>query len=155
MINSRDCTGCAQPTGFDFMKSFSIRKIVDKHLRYLIGGYLAQGVLVQDDLLVASASYAIKQFPFLLVNEWQQGVFERVDGVIGLSRDYISTNGSNSGSQFLDSLYTANQIDSKIFAIHFDAKEASSQLTLGGYNAKFVAPGTSLKFLKTPYSKKW
>lgn len=91
------------------MKSFSIRKVVDKHLRYLVGGYLAQGVLVQDDLKVSkNSSYTIKQFPFLLVNEWQQGVFERVDGVLGLSRDFISTNGSNSGSQFLDSLFTAN-----------------------------------------------
>ena len=46
VINAKDCTGCARNTGFDFMSSFSIHKIVDKHLRYLIGGYLAQGVLV-------------------------------------------------------------------------------------------------------------
>jgi hypothetical protein len=61
VINSKDCTGCAQPTGFDFMKSFSIRKVVDKHLRYLVGGYLAQGVLVQDDLKVSrNSTYTIK-----------------------------------------------------------------------------------------------
>ena len=71
MINSKECTGCARPTGFDFMKSFSIHKVVDKHLRYLIGGYLAQGVLVQDDLKVARhCPFTIKQFAFILVNEW-------------------------------------------------------------------------------------
>ena len=61
MINSKECTGCARATGFDFMKSFSIHKVVDKHLRYLIGGYLAQGVLVQDDLkLTRQSAFTIK-----------------------------------------------------------------------------------------------
>lgn len=74
---------------------------------------------------------------------------------MGLSKDYITADGDNSGSKFLDSLYTADQIENKIFSIYFDPSSASSSLTLGGYNASFIAPGHSLTFLKTPYSKKW
>ena len=137
VINSRDCTGCLRNTGFNFMDSFSLRKIIDKHMRYLIGGYIAQGILAQDDLKpFQDNNFTMRQFPFLLVNEWQQSPFEKVDGVIGLSRDYVTAEGDNSGSQFLNTLYDAG-IENKIFHINFlpkDSKYSSSIIGFGGYN---------------------
>lgn len=154
MINSKDCEGCKENTGFDFVQSFSIHKVLPKHIRYLIGGFMASGVLVQDDLkLTRDSTFTARQFPFLLVSEWQQNVFEQVDGVIGLSRQYITTDGTNSGSQLLDALYEAGQIEKKIFSIHFDPN--GSQLLFGGYNKSQILPGNSLKFLKTPYARDW
>lgn len=71
VINSKDCTGCYRDTGFDYMDSFSLRKIMDKHMRYLIGGYVAQGILAQDDLKpFKDNNMTMRQFPFLLVDEW-------------------------------------------------------------------------------------
>jgi hypothetical protein len=51
----------------------------------------AEGVLVYDDLLFGEQH--IKQYPFLLVKSWQQSKFQQVDGVIGLSKTYWSTEG--------------------------------------------------------------
>lgn len=71
------------------MKSFSLRKVIQKHMRYLIGGYIAQGILVQDDIQpfkggdnplcnpdhsdknsLDACNLVMRQFPFLLVDEW-------------------------------------------------------------------------------------
>lgn len=122
VINAKDCVGC-ESEGYDFMKSLSIHKVLAKHISYHIGGYAAGGVLAQDDLkLDRESNLTVKQFPFLLVNEWQQSPFETVDGVIGLSREFLSTNGNNSGSQLLDVLYETGQIEKKIFSINYEPK---------------------------------
>ena len=68
-----------------------------------------------------------------MVNHWKQNQFEHVDGMIGLSKSYYTLDGENSGSAFLEGLYQSGQIDSKIFAIHFDAF-GGSELELGGYS---------------------
>jgi hypothetical protein len=47
----------------------------------------------------------IKDFPFLLAGKWTQNRFEKLDGLIGLSKSYYSTKGENSAPTFLDSLY--------------------------------------------------
>jgi hypothetical protein len=47
----------------------------------------------------------IKGFPFLLANKWSDDTLQQVDGVIGLSRSFITTDGQNSNSAFLDALY--------------------------------------------------
>lgn len=46
VINSKDCTGAIENTGFDFVNSFSIHKVTTQHLKYLIGTFMAQGLLV-------------------------------------------------------------------------------------------------------------
>jgi len=121
VINSKNCQGCQSHTGFDFSNSFSIHKVLDKHVKYEIGGESAEGLLVMDDMKFSeNSNYTLKQFPFLLVNKWQQSVFEKVDGIMGLSRQYITTNGHNSGSQLLDSLYESGQIEKKTFSIHYE-----------------------------------
>lgn len=153
VINAKDCQGCTT-AGFDFVQSFSIHKVLAKHISYHIGGYIAQGVLVQDDLkLDTKSNFSLKQFPFLLVNEWQQSPFEKVDGVIGLSRQYLTVDGNNSGSQLVDTLYESGQIERKIFSIHYGPE--GSEIQFGGYDSSKILAGSSLKFLKTPYAKEW
>jgi hypothetical protein len=40
------------------------------------------------------------------VNKWDQGQFEtHIDGVISLAKTFISIEGENSGSKFLEGLY--------------------------------------------------
>lgn len=153
VINSNDCDGC-KTSGFDYLSSFSIHKVLAKHIQYLIGGSMAEGVLVQDDLkLDKDSGFTARQFPFLLANEWKQSVFEKVDGVIGLSRQYLTADGSNSGSALLDALYDAGQIEKKVFSVNYGAE--GSQLLFGGYNSNEILPGHSLKVLKTPYAREW
>lgn len=72
---------------------------------------------------------------------------------MGLSRQYLTTDGDNSGSQLLDALYDSGQIGKKVFSVHYDS--LGSQLELGGYNSSKIAPGSALKFIKTPYAKEW
>lgn len=100
------------------------------------------------------SEFKIKQFPFLLVNEWQQSPFEKVDGVIGLSREYITVNGNNSGSQLLDALYESGQIEKKIFSLSYGSSPSAS-IQFGGYDTSLTAPGSTFKFFKTPYDKQW
>lgn len=55
---------------------------------------MAKGVLVYDDVrLDKDAEQYVHEFPFLLVNTWEQNSFQKVDGIIGLSRSYYSADG--------------------------------------------------------------
>jgi len=67
---------------------------------------VAKGVLVYDDVkLDKDAEQSIHEFPFLLVNSWEQNNFQKVDGIIGLSRSYFTADGQNSGPALLSALY--------------------------------------------------
>ena len=107
VINSANCEGCDQHMfGFRYQKSETIRKIQTNQLNYQIEGDTATGVLVHDQVRVDKDSQKyVKEFPFLLVNKWTQNRFEKIDGVIGLSKTYISEDGNNSVPSLLESLY--------------------------------------------------
>lgn len=97
-----------------------------------IEGEKASGVFVYDDLFFGESK--VKEFPFLLINAWEQDQFQQVDGYVGLSRSYWSTDGfAESSSSFLEALYQSEQISHKIFAIHFD-NFGRSEIELGGYD---------------------
>ena len=74
--------------------------------------------------------------------------------MIGLSKSFYSIDGENSGSAFLEGLYQSGQIDSKTFAIHFDAF-GGSELELGGYSPDKIVQGIPLTFLDNPKGKEW
>ena len=107
LINSSNCQGCTEgATGFEYQRSYTIRKVNDEKAEVKIGDEIAKGVLVYDDLKTEKGSAdTIKEFPFLLVNNWTQSVFENVDGVIGLSKSYFTVDGNNSGPALLNSLF--------------------------------------------------
>jgi len=73
----------------------------------MIEGEEAKGVLVSDDIRLEKGvdAPAIKEFPFLLVNQWTQSQFEKTDGVIGLSKTYYSANAQQSSSQLLTQMF--------------------------------------------------
>ena len=71
VVNSPNCEGCDQSSfGFEYQKSHSIRKIHDQMVDIKIEGQKASGVLVHDDLYFDESH--IKEFPFLLINAWDQ-----------------------------------------------------------------------------------
>ena len=108
MINSSNCQGCSKVDGegFEYQKSYTIRKVNDAKATVKIENESAKGVLVHDNVrLQPEDETFIKEFPFLLVNYWTQSVFENVDGVIGLSKSYFDVNGNNSGPALLNALY--------------------------------------------------
>ena len=118
-----------------------------------IEGEKASGVLVYDDLFFGESQ--VKEFPFLLINAWDQNKFQQVDGYVGLSRSYWSTDGfAESSSSFLEALYQSEQISHKIFAIHFD-NFGSSEIELGGYDLSKIPPASALTFLETSYDPLW
>lgn len=85
--------------------------------------YSAEGVIVEDNVrLYPNASSIVKQFPFLLVSKWSEDPLAQVDGVIGLSRSFVTTDGQNSNSAFVESLFQSDQIDNKLFSVHFDSE---------------------------------
>ena len=131
-----------------------MRRITSKKVEYSIEGEKAKGVLVHDSIRLHKDSHELKEFPFLLINSWTENRFERVDGVIGLSRSYYSTDGSNSGPALLDALYQSGEIEKKIFSFHID-NYGQSAIQFGGYDMNNVAPGAPLTFIETPYDKDW
>jgi hypothetical protein len=72
-----------------------------------VEGETAKGVLVSDNfrLVKDDDSTMVKEFPFLLVNYWTQSQFEKVEGVIGLSKTYFSLTGERSGPEFLEQMF--------------------------------------------------
>jgi len=104
-----------------------VRKITESKVEYQIEGDTASGVLVHDSIrLQRDSDNVVKEFPFILVNQWTQNRFEKVDGVMGLTKSYVSTTGDNSGSTLLEALFQSDQIGRKIFSVHFDAKGGST-----------------------------
>lgn len=153
IINSANCLGCdrSENKGFEYQRSHSIKKISEKILEVSIAHKTkAQGILVYDDVkLTKDSDQMIHEFPFLLVNKWNQTTFEKDDGIIGLSRTYWTIDGHNSGSTLLNSLYQANMITQKVFSIHFD-DFGGSLLEFGGFDQSKIAPGKTLTYLETP-----
>jgi hypothetical protein len=74
--------------------------------------------------------------------------------VIGLSRSFVTTDGQNSNSAFLDSLYQSDQIENKLFSVHFDSA-STSQIEFGSYNSSLIYGSAPFTFLQTPYAKRW
>ena len=108
MINSFNCLGCRQTSlgkGYEYQKSYSIRKVSDQKIKFPIEGKTAKGVLVSDDIWVDKNddSTKVKEFPFLLISEWDESDFyQTTQGVIGLSKTYYGPDGSSSGPSFLN-----------------------------------------------------
>ena len=109
---------------------------------------------MHDQIRIANENSSIKEFPFLLVSDWNQTRFEEVDGVIGLSKTFITTNGTSSGPKLLDGLLQAGEIDLKMFSVHFD-NIGGSTLELGGYDLNNAAPGVPIVNFEVPYERKW
>ena len=107
LINSSNCQGCKRKNGgFEYQRSYTIRKINDAQSTVKINDEEAKGVLAHDDLkLEKDGLQTIREFPFVLVNYWTQSIFENIDGVIGLSKSYYSLDGNDSGSSFMSSLF--------------------------------------------------
>lgn len=151
VVNTQGCDGCKYDSGFDYQASSTVKKIVDRKMHYMIEGEVAEGVIVEDNVrLHPDEHIAVKEFPFLLVNKWKQTTWERIDGIVGLSRSYVSTEGKSSGSAFLESLYLSGQIERKIFSIHFD-QNSTSRIEFGGYNSSLMVENSHFKFIKVPY----
>lgn len=76
LINSMNCQGCYNDSeegiGFEYQKSYTVRKITDEKISFKIESEMAQGVLVSDTFWVNKDddSTMVKEFPFLLVNQW-------------------------------------------------------------------------------------
>lgn len=96
----------------------------------------------------------VKEFPFLLVNEWSQNKYETSQGVIGLSKTYYSDNGQSSGPSFINFLYEKGVINSKVFAIHFD-HFGGSTVEFGGYSPDKIVPNVPLTYLELAYKPTW
>jgi len=154
LVNSQSCENCKK-NGFQYWDSLTIRKLVDHKMTFKLEKSTAEGQIVEDNLrLRADSESVIKQFPFLLVNKWSPSDVQEVDGVIGLSRSYVSTDGQGSGSAFLEALYQSGQIEQKLFAVHFDTK-GGSQIEFGGYNSSMIDSDKPITFVATPYARQW
>ncbi len=74
VITSQNCEGCRRSggnTGFAYQDSTTIRKLDSQKLEYSLEGATAKGVWVRDDLrLTPDADEYVREFPFLLANEW-------------------------------------------------------------------------------------
>ena len=76
MVNSWNCLGCnddnEEGKGFQYQKSTSIRKISTQKVSFEIEGATAKGVLVSDTFWITKGddSTSVREFPFVLVNEW-------------------------------------------------------------------------------------
>jgi len=72
LIDSSNCQGCTEgSTGFEYQRSYTIRKVNDEKAEVKIGNESAKGVLVYDDVRTEKAGTdVVKEFPFLLVNYW-------------------------------------------------------------------------------------
>jgi hypothetical protein len=160
LIDSFNCEGCntdnEEGKGFYYQKSYSIRKISDQKVNFHIEGQVAKGVLVSDDIWLDKESddSRIKEFPFLLVNQWEQNKFETTQGVLGLSKTFYKQSGESTGPAFLNFLYEKGVINERMFAVHFD-HVGGSTVEFGGYDIKKIIPNVPLTYLELVYSKFW
>lgn len=160
MVNSWNCLGCnddnEEGKGFQYQKSTSIRKISTQKVSFDIEGATAKGVLVSDTFWVNKddESTSVKEFPFILVNEWTQTRFETTQAVIGLSKTYYAANGESSGPSFLNFLYERGAVNSRVFAVHFD-HFGGSTVEFGGYSPEKIVPNVPLTYLELAYKPTW
>lgn len=82
LVNSFTCDGCNFDSngvkGFKYTESTTIRKVSDIKINYQTENEVAKGVLVSDTFRINKddESTTLKEYPFLLVSEWQQDKFE-------------------------------------------------------------------------------
>lgn len=160
LVNSWNCLGCnvdnEEGKGFRYQKSVSVRKISDQKVEFAVEDAIAKGVLVSDTFWLSrgDSSPAVKEFPFLLVNEWTQTKYETTQGVIGLSKTYFGQNGQSSGPAFLNFLYEKGVINQRVFAVHFD-HFGGSTVEFGGYSPSKIVPNVPLTYLEVAYKPTW
>lgn len=112
--------------------------------------------MVSDDFWINpdEEKTCVKEFPFLLVNQWTQTKFETTQGVIGLSKTYYGTTGQSSGPNFINFLYEKGAINSRVFAVHFD-HFGGSTVEFGGYSPDKIVPNVPLTYLELAYKPTW
>lgn len=160
LINSFNCAGCntdnEEGRGFYYQRSTTIRKISDQKVNFQIEGGVAKGVLVSDDIYLDKDDdkSAVKEFPFLLVNQWEQNKFETTQGILGLSKTFYKQSGESTGPAFLNFLYEKGVVNDRVFAVHFDYYGGST-VEFGGYSIEKIIPNVPLTYLELMYSKYW
>ena len=73
LINSANCQGCSTSSdGYEYQRSYTIRKISDEKVELFLEGVKVKGVLVSDNFWLDKENddTIIKEYPFMLVNYW-------------------------------------------------------------------------------------
>ena len=74
VLASQNCEGCRRSggnRGFAYQDSTTIRKMASQTVEYNLEGAVAKGLWVRDDVwLTPGGDDQLREFPFLLANEW-------------------------------------------------------------------------------------
>ena len=99
------------------------------------------------DTVCVLFSACVENFEFFLI-EYQSGLNEPMDGILGLSRDnpaYLDpSSGNQTGPLFIEKLWKDGIISDPIFAMHMDSKSGESWIDFGGFDLSTVAQGEEL-----------
>ena len=89
-------------------------------------------------------SACVQGFEFFLI-EYQSGLNEPMDGILGLARDnpaYLDPrSGNQTGPLFFEKLWKDGIISDPIFALHMNSKSGDSWIDLGGPDLSTLARG--------------
>lgn len=110
-----------------------------------------KGTIWKDEICL-HFSQCVHDFQYFAV-EYQEGLREPVDGILGLARNknvFIrdETASTNTTKSYVTGLKEEGLIDKEIFSFYFDGQE-SSYVDFGEIQTLNIKPGSEIKYVET------
>lgn len=147
-IEGRDCSSCTGDK-YNYNESSQSKQVSEETSERSYGSVLFFGKEYTDQVCVAD-NICIDDFEFFMI-EQQMGLFEPIDGVLGLARNkpFLLSGESEvvRGPSLMNALSNANRIPENTFSLMVQQAGRSSLIDFGAPQSSRLQSGASLAYI--------